>query len=300
MRAGRVPAEAPFEVNGLRDRAWRGVLLAIDKPLSLAAAGRRLAGFLRTAWQASLSLEFLEVNVANKTWKFSQRAVVAAVSLLLGTAAQAGLVRGELDPPATLNIPAYNGFADFQVADNCLVGDGWKPTGNASGSCGSVFMQSATINLYGSNQFDPPTGPVQGTLNFGAYPDTDVFGILTQGGQVLGIDSSAMGFATANGPGNFNSYWLQFVTGCNQNPSCGQPLLITVQNIADFPSADPLAYLYENGCEGDACFPVNNPSRTAPGGLTFTAVPEPGTMGLILGALGGGWLARRRKKKTTA
>ena len=30
--------------------------------------------------------------------------------------------------------------------------------------------------------------------------------------------------------------------------------------------------------------------------VTVTAVPEPGTMGLALGALGAGWFARRRKK----
>ncbi len=95
---------------------------------------------------------------------------------------------------------------------------------------------------------------------------------------------------------------LQFVTGClSENelvigdPVC-DPSTVTI-NFAGFGAgptdlvtvADPSAILYDN--EGRSL-------RTNPGGLTF--VPEPGSLSLILGALGGGWLARRRKKKAAA
>ena len=244
--------------------------------------------------------------MTDKTWKFSQRAAAMAVSLLLGTAAQAGLVRGRLDPTATLDIPAYNGFADFQVDDNCLIGDGWKQTGT-TGGCGAVFMQSATIYLYGNTLNDPAgtPGTELGQVNFGTFSQFDVFGILTQGGQVLGIDSNIMGSASASGAYAGQEFWIEFVTGCDFGDStCGNLInLLSVQALEDFPDADPLANLYDTTCVEDGevfCFPGPNPSRTTPGGLVFTAIPEPGTMSLALGALGGGWLARRRKKKAEA
>lgn len=250
--------------------------------------------------------------MADKTWKFSQRAAATAVSLLLGTAAEAGLVRGSLDPLATVDIPAYNGFADFQVDDNCLIGDGWKQTGTGSGDCGAVFMQSATIYLYGNTPSDPPgtPGTELGQVNFGAFPASEVFGILTLGGQVLGIDSAIMGAAPANGTYAGQDFWLQFVTGCEfGDSSCGNLVpdilsLLSPLGVGPFPAADPLAYLYDTTCsiDGDVefCFPGANPSRTTPGGLVFVAIPEPGTMSLLLSALGLGWLSRRRAKKSAA
>lgn len=238
--------------------------------------------------------------MTDKTWRFSQRAAAMAVSLLLGTAAQAGLVRGSLDPNATADVPAYNGFADFQVDDNCLVGDGWKSTGTGSGDCGPVFMESATIFLYGNTPSDPPTGTPLGQANFGGSSVSAIFGILTVGGQVLGIDSDILGPVSGTGVYSSDTFWLEFVTNCDSDPTCGGlifPDLFQVTAVV----TDPLANLYMGTtCDGDACFPVSEPSRTTPGGLVFTAIPEPGTLSLILGALGGGWLARRRKKQAAA
>ena len=250
----------------------------------------------------SLVIQVSEVIVTDRTWRFSQRAAAMAVSLLLGTAAQAGLVRGSLDPDAIVGVPAYNGFADFQVADNCLLGDGWKPTGTGSGDCGAVFMQSATVFLYPDGT---PTGSPSGQANFGASTPAQVSGILTQGGTVLGIDSDILGPVSGTGAFGNDIFWLEFVTGCNSDPTCNGlfgPSLLT--SLADFQpldviGPDPLANLYAASCDGD-CGPMSDPSRTTPGGLVFTAIPEPGTMSLLLGALGLGWLERRRGKKLAA
>jgi hypothetical protein len=62
-------------------------------------------------------------------------------------------------------------------------------------------------------------------------------------------------------------------------------------------SIDP-AFLYTGFCEdieslgGCEVETTSDPATN----LTFTRVPEPGTLALLLGALGGGWLARRRRK----
>jgi hypothetical protein len=240
----------------------------------------------------------LEVIVANNTWRFSQRAAVTAVSLLLGTAAQAGLIRGNLDPSSDGVIPAYNGFADFQVDDNCLVGDGWKSTDPGTGDCGVVFMQSASINLYGNTLGDTTSGTLRDTLTFGLFPESSVHGILVQAGIVLGIDSDPMGpvlstFYTQD-------FWLQFVTGCIGAPVDNAVCFPPPPGFGSFAASDvpvsvpdPIALLANVNESGSGL-------RTDTRGLTFRAVPEPGTMGLILGALGGGWLARRRKKKVAA
>jgi len=235
----------------------------------------------------------------DKTWRFSQRAAVTAVSLLLGTAAQGGNVRGNLDPPATANIPAYNGFAIFDVPSACLTaGAGWHSTGNASGDCGAVSMESATIYLYpGPNPGLPQGNTATNTLTWDSSfsSPSNIFGILIGGANnVLGIDSNLMGAAAESPDYPSKNFFVEFVTGCNADPFC---TLLTFASL-DFVGptgagtiADPRAILFDN---------FENSSRTLPGGLTFVniaAVPEPGTLSLILGALGGGWLARRRKKQ---
>ena len=248
---------------------------------------------------APLATQVLEVIVTDKTRRFSQRAAAMAVSLLLGTAAQAGLVRGNLDPDAIVGVPAYNGFADFQVDNNCLVGDGWKPTGTGSGDCGAVFMQSATIFLYGNTPGDPATPPPLGQANFGSSSISQVSGILTQGGVVLGIDTDILGPVSGTDFYSDSSFWLEFVTGCNAQPSCGGffgPLNFQTAGVV---GPSPFANLYQGtACEGDFCFPTSDPSRTNT--LVFVAIPEPGTISLLLTALGLGFLARRREKNSAA
>jgi hypothetical protein len=58
------------------------------------------------------------------------------------------------------------------------------------------------------------------------------------------------------------------------------------------PSVVNFVNLYDNCFEG--CAPGTIPINQA-AIVTFAAVPEPSPFGLVLGALGAGWLVRRRK-----
>lgn len=241
----------------------------------------------------------------DKSWRFSQRAAVTAVSLVLGTAAQAGNVRGNLDPNGANDIPPYNGFAIFNVPVPCLnAAAGWHGTAG----CG-IVMESATIYLYSGGNGGAPNLPpgsaspasLLDTLNFGAQSPSYIFGFLVDGaGHLLGLDS-ALSAGVFSSPFS-RDYFLSFESGCVDAPA-GDP-------VCDPPIITELAFLFApTDVIPTAANPAGilsddhgNSSRTT--ALTFVnitqAVPEPGTVSLILGALGGGWLARRRKKKLAA
>jgi hypothetical protein len=235
----------------------------------------------------------------DKTWRFSKRAAVAAVSLALSAAAQAGNIRGNLDPPAAGGMPAYNGFAIFDVPTSCLdASAGWHSAGNASADCGAISMESATIYLYPGP--DPEVTQGTNANNILTWDSSfssvaNILGILVDGeGNVLGIDSQVMGPAAETNPGNYpgRDFFIQFVTGCLGDPICGtfSTDLFALASVAPTGAIgvpDPRAILSDQ---------TGNFSPTLTGGLVFVAVPEPGTASLLLGALGAGWLARRRKR----
>ena len=81
-------------------------------------------------------------------------------------------------------------------------------------------------------------------------------------------------------PGPFE-FWMQFISGkqCENEP-CGQ--------------LDKGVYLF--GGEGKY-IGTGYTGRLGEIPWAGLPVPEPGTISLILGALGGGWLARRRRKE---
>ena len=245
----------------------------------------------------------------DKTWRFSKRAAALAVSLTLSAAAQAGNVRGNLDPPAQFGMPAYNGFANFDVPTSCLTaGAGWHSAGNASGDCGVISMESATIYLYPGGDGTLPGSPQgNGADNILTWSTAfsnvaNILGILLDAdGKVLGIDSDLTDAAVQSNPANYpgRDFYLQFFTSCLDDgepvtsPICGNfdPIFLSFSaaSILDVdPGANPQAILTDSDGKASA--------TTA---ITFV-VPEPGTVSLLLGALGVGWMARRRKPQASS
>lgn len=222
--------------------------------------------------------------------KISRRAVrrVAASSLLLllTAAAQGAIYSGRFDPVGVPpDFPGFNGEAIFNVDNSCFdLSDGWHET-NSSTSCGDAFMTSATVNLYEPEDtiLDPANRADFFTLT-GSY---SLLGVYIVDGLLAGVDTDPLGPAFGSGDPdehwtNSTPFWLQFESGClgdSPMPGCF-PSFLTYSS-----SSDP-AYIYVGG--------TDLANRSGPAVVTFQAVPEPGTLSLLLGALGLGWLTRKR------
>ncbi|MEP7063781.1 MAG: PEP-CTERM sorting domain-containing protein [Betaproteobacteria bacterium] len=195
--------------------------------------------------------------------------------LLTAAAAQGAIYSGRFDPTGTApDFPGFTGEALFTIDDGCVaLGDGYHYV-NASNGCGDSFMTSATVNL-----FDPlasePLLVGDRVDSFSLAGHFDLAGVLISGGQVTGVDTDIVGPAFGAGYPthwtNTTPFWLQFVSGC-------------------------LGATPDDGCFTDPAFIYmgDTQNQSKPATVTFERVPEPGTLALVLGAIGLGWLLRRR------
>ena len=232
-------------------------------------------------------------------------ALFSAISLLYGASAQASFVPGHIDPGGTGTVPAFTGDAVFNIPSACFATDGIHFTNNGSGGCGNATVYSAVIDLYTTDPAAPPTPPNSSPIGqftltpIDFWPISEIFVI---NGGLAGVETGIMGPDPGTGfwsspPHNF---WLDF--DCDL---CNQFLLAASSDAIILGVTSGSAFIY-----------IDNPdiasNKSNPGLITFgapcvtptnclvTPAPEPGTLGLILGALGGGWLASRRKRKVAA
>jgi hypothetical protein len=193
-------------------------------------------------------------------------AAIASPLLALGCLANAAFYSSNFDPPGPLS---FAGTALFQIDDACLGAgnDGF----HTAASC-NLALLSATLSMTDTNSLDT------GNLNFApVLPNTaDLIDLLISGGELAGVNSDLIGFV--------------FAAPCT-GTLCGVPWWIQWGTTP----VDPV-FLYTGNCDGPACFPNDGFSGVAEN-VSFTRVnlaPEPGTMGLLIAALGVGWLVRRR------
>jgi len=163
----------------------------------------------------------------------------------------------------------FSGTGLFQFDDACLATDGVK----SGASCNASLISNITTI----------TSPGTGTLNFAPLlPDSvDIIDIVISGGTLVGVDTNLIGFV--------------FASPCT-GAACGVPWWIQWVSNQDFPFVDPQVNLFTGSCF-EGCFPDETPSGTAEN-VVFTRVevPEPGTLGLLIGAIGAGWFVRRRRR----
>jgi PEP-CTERM motif len=112
-----------------------------------------------------------------------------------------------------------------------------------------------------------------------ALPSNNVNSYVVIGGQFVGVNTGIIGGVDV---GDVN-YWFQFVA------------TFTPGGIESRPSVHNLVNLFNNCGSSGEFFSCGDPIATATQGVTFTRVPEPASLALILGALGAGWVARKRK-----
>jgi hypothetical protein len=156
--------------------------------------------------------------------------------------------------------PEYIGTGTFDVPDICLSSDGVHQQ--------SDFVGCA-IQIVGNVSTTPPVdfAPIL-PVALCPFCTFDVFG-----GAFVGVNTGVIG------PYNVgdSTFWFQFV-------ATGDPS--SVSNVVNF---------YDS-CSFDGpelfCSP---PAFSATEGVVFSRVPEPGSLVLMLGALGAGWWVRRRK-----
>lgn len=186
---------------------------------------------------------------------------------------------------STFDPPNFNGTATFDVSQACLdIGTGFATPG--VGGC-TVTWLSATVTFQ-----DAPGLTFDYT---GFLPDsTAVNSIWVDDGELGGVISDAIGAVVISGNPNpaFNGpWWIQYAFSppdADLRALDGPPLSGAF--------GLGVVYLYTGTCDGPACFRNPDPVETAnvESFTRVTQVPEPGTLILFLGAVGGAWLARRR------
>jgi hypothetical protein len=200
------------------------------------------------------------VIMSNSKWRVCLAALGAIALAGVGHPAQAAFWDATYDPSA------FIGTATFDVPGPCL-------SGVADGQhLQTDFVGCSPIRILANVSTLP-------AVNFAAVlPSSAVTSYEVIGQQFVGVNTGVVGFVVVGS----TDYWFQFLSSFN--PGDGEPF---VTNTVNLYNDCPL----EGATTANCGAPVNQATL-----VTFTArAPEPGSLGLILGAIGAGWLARRRK-----
>jgi hypothetical protein len=230
--------------------------------------------------------------MAKKTGRVSHGVAVStlfsAMSLLYGAAAYGSFYPGHIDPGGTGTIPGFNGNVVFSIDPNCIKGTGIQYTdaSNSCNPCGAASVYSADISLYSTSPSDPPTpGMVLDSFTVGTNDSHglplstfDIFEVRSLNGALDGVLTGFMGPVNGSLFYSADMFWLWFNFPVGTDPAF-------ISENTEQNKSNPGTVIFGGPC-------------TDPNNCTVPTVPEPGTLGLILTALGGGWLTRRRKVRT--
>ncbi|HEV8501119.1 MAG TPA: PEP-CTERM sorting domain-containing protein [Casimicrobiaceae bacterium] len=204
--------------------------------------------------------------------RLSLRIVAAAFAFTLAGLAQAVIFNSHFDPLA------FVGDGVFKFDDACLS----REDGSYTDCNAQLLSASVDVTDYANTAHTIVSGTAH--LDFGAAPPSSIFDVVIQGGTLVGVDSDLIGFV--------------FASSCSGDLCDGSPWWIQWQA-----TPDPV-FLYTGNCSGDSpllkvtrfeplgCSPdLQNP--TIAFNVSFTRVPEPGTLLLVAGGLFAAWRSRR-------
>jgi hypothetical protein len=229
---------------------------------------------------------------------------VAALGVIAAGTANGAAFRLHYDPQFSIGGSFDNlgflGDGEFHISDGCLALTGQIVPNPAPASLckpSDIGFDSLTLSLY--NWTDGP-GSILETVSF-VPPLNPTIGALTvdfivADNKVVGIDTGIFGPIQAGpitgGTGApplpaLSNLWLSFTSNYH----------LTNAETHTF-TYDPQAFLYI----GDNCHDnVSGCDTSRPAGVTFTRVspevPEPGSIALLLAALGAGWLQWKRRAR---
>jgi hypothetical protein len=202
-------------------------------------------------------------------------ALAATAALALAAPAQAKLVGSAFDPPL------FDGIGTFLLPDipACLgLGGGFQSVNGGSDACTGVILLSAAVNASDSG----------GTAHLSLPPPTPdamaVSGIVidTEAPQlVVGVNTGMIPIFADACTGDLCDFqwWIQWDSGL---PG-GEFLSNSVSLFAQY---------CPEGCFGDV-FRFGDPAVD----VKFFLTPEPGSLALLVGALGAVWMVRRRRAR---
>jgi len=228
---------------------------------------------------------------------------ITAIWVGLG-AAQAGNVRLAWDPSfgAAFPLLGFAGDAVLQYPDGCLATNATLVT--ISDPCNvppdEIAFTSVFLDLFDLGTDPTMSGEPVEHLNFlGSTTPSTIQNIIVGGNTVIGLNTFIFGFETTSGAVDSlpagEDVWLQFVTPFSIVDNCEFDCLVVGQPTAFMFVRPPSGFagtdLCPNGDGDSSCL------RSDPAPVTITAitVPEPGSVVLLLAALGAGFIAFRRR-----
>lgn len=236
-----------------------------------------------------------ETSVSIKLFVSMVRAAaIAGIGILgcLGMASAAPIYRGSFDPPI------YHGFGTIDLVPECVRtpddGTVWISAGTGVGDCGPVDILDVVAN---SNT--PVGGPPDGTITFAPPVLLDVFvtGLYWVNGVLTAIDTQVL-FSVAQ-TGTFDNpfgYTLQYISG--QAPDATGTPRVSVQ--CSFPTEfSAFSTIYQPQEDPGRCAGLASATAEQDPFELVAAVPEPGSLALLVGGLAAGWIVRRHRRRTT-
>jgi hypothetical protein len=199
--------------------------------------------------------------------------MAAAASLALASPAQAGFIGTSFDPTF------FSGMATFFLPDvpACTgLGDGFHTVNGGSDPCTGVVLLNASVSVADGG----------GTAHLSLPPptpgSTDVTGIVIDTGApqlVVGVNTVLIQIFDDSCSGDLCLYdwWIGWDSGLPGGEFLDNSVVLFRQFCPD-------------GCSGDRT-QFGDPATD----VKFFVAPEPGSLALLAGALGIGWLVRRRR-----
>jgi hypothetical protein len=230
----------------------------------------------------------------NQFRKVLRNALMGAFVALGGSgAAQATLVVGVFDPDfgGALTGTDFGGTVQFEISQDCL-NPNWSVfvyrTSTCGGHASGEVFDMAHVNFTGaqSGSVDFTTGQLQ------------VLGMYVMNHQVIGVQTTLSAPVSATGGLTGDQFEIIFgrtnLTAAQAVEESGPPTGPDHDgDLDDFSFADfqVTSLILVKGPSCTATAPCPDTSNAA----ATQYVPEPGSMALVLAALGAGWLVRRKK-----
>jgi hypothetical protein len=233
----------------------------------------------------------------NQFGKLLRNGVMGAFVALGATgAAQATLVGGNFDPNFGGNLTGtfFSGTFQFEISQACL-NPSWDLFVYRTSTCGG--NASGEVFDFAHVTF---TGTESGTVNF-ATGDLTVLGMYVQNHRVIGVQTALSTPVSAMGGLAGDQFEIIFgrtnLTASQAVEESGAPTGHDGDgDLDDFSFTDfqvtSLVLVSGPACTSSTAT-VPCPDTSKPAATHF--VPEPGSLSLALGALGAGWLVRRKK-----